>query len=151
MNDITKEQWEELEESMASSWASIKMRYQGYELHITRERLNESRTVLVVYIDGSYSFSWGWAESMRSRSKDEESTQPPTIIADVWKKKTKARHSAKDIKALEKIYGKRRAKKEIPSLHERWEFFVPLFPKASVLCRQFKKLKGLELIDKEAA
>lgn len=151
MSKITKEQWKELEETMAGSWVSIKMRYQGYELHITRERRTESQTVLVVYIDGSYSFSWGWPESVRSRSKNEESTPSPTIIADVWKKKTKAKYSAKHIKTWEKIYGKRRAKKENPDLHDRWEYFEPLFPKASVLCRQFKKLKGLELIDKEAA
>ncbi len=144
MSDITKEQWKELEKMMANGWFSIKMCYQNYELGITRVRTSESQTALAVYINGIYQNSWGWPESMRS-----EGEPVPTIIADVWKKKTKAKHSAKDIKALEKIYGKRRAKKEIPSLYERWEYFVPLFPKASILCRQFKKLKGLELVSKE--
>ncbi len=148
MSNITKEQWEKLEETMANGWVSVRMRYQGYELYISRVKTSESKTALAVYIDDVFKSSWGYPAELLPDNHVDESK--PTIIADVWKKRTKARYSAKHIKTWEKIYGKRRAKKENPDLHDRWEYFEPLFPKASVLCRQFKKLKGLELINKES-
>ncbi len=144
MSNITKEQWEGLEKTMAGSWVDVTMRYQGYELHITRVRTSESQTPLAVYINNAYNPAWGYPDELLPENT---SRDRPSIIADVWRKRTKAKYKVKHIKDVEHIYGKLRAKKAYPDLYEHWEFFDPVFPKASVLCRQLKKLEGLELID----
>lgn len=139
MVKITNAQWQKLEEKMVYGYVDIKFQYKGYELSVQRMRTSESKSVLVVYINGSYKPSWGMI--------DREVQDRPSIITDVWKQRSMARYKVKDIKTFEKIWGKRKAKKEIPDLHGRHSWFEPAFPKASILCRQFKKLKGLELID----
>lgn len=54
-------------------------------------------------------------------------------------------YKEKEIKDIERIFGKRDAKKNFPNLYKRTEYLDPLFPKASVLVRQFKKLDGIQL------
>ncbi|MDO6497350.1 hypothetical protein [Photobacterium sanguinicancri] len=142
---ISKALWEKIEEKMRQGWVSIKMDYKGHGLHICRVKLSENKTALAVYIDGVINQSWGGIDSGIVEAPD----NTPVIVKDVWKKSSKARYSPKQIKSLEKVYGKRKAKQQYPDLHARWEFFVPTFSKASVLCRQFKNLEGLTLLDTE--
>jgi len=137
---ITKEQWEIVEKELAQSWVNVTFEYKGFELSIQRQRLSESKTVLGVFINGEIKGAW------TNVFDDESSLSAPVIIKDVWKLKSKAKYKADSIKEIEKFYGKRRAKKEYPELHERYEFWLPYFPKASVLVRQFKKLEGIKLI-----
>lgn len=138
MTAISKEQWEKLEEEISSMWVNVRFEYKGHELSIQRQRESESKTVLVVYIDDCYASVWGFFK--------EECEDRPGIICDVWKRATKAYYSPKHVKEIEKILGKRRAKKDFPDLHARQEYYLPYFSKASVLCRQFRKLDGLKLI-----
>ncbi|PSU49462.1 hypothetical protein C9J12_08205 [Photobacterium frigidiphilum] len=140
---ITKEQWENLEEEMAGYWVDVEFKLNGYLVSINRVRSGEGKTELAVYIDGTICGSW---MSARTNAEQDEVEGLPTIIRDVWKLKTKAYYTPKKVKEIEKIFGKRRAKKEFPKLHDRHGFYLPYFPKASVLCRQFKKLEGLELV-----
>lgn len=144
MTSITKEKWKELEGEMSRGWVSIRFKYKGYDLYITRVNLSESKSALAVYIDDVINHGWG----MQSFGSAVENT--PTIIDEVWKKCTKAKYSQKQIKDIEKIFGKRRGKKRFPDLYGRYEYFTGIFSKASVLCRQFKKLESLELIKGEA-
>ncbi|WP_135381042.1 hypothetical protein [Vibrio tasmaniensis] len=136
---ITKEMWAEIEAEMAGGWVAIAFNYKGHEVSVNRVRVSESKTCLEVYVDGVIKGEWMncWDE--------EKLKNRPVIIEDIWCLKTKAKYSAKHKKDLEKIFGKRRVKKEYPDLHEIFAFHVPHFSKASVLCRQFKKLEGLEL------
>ncbi|CCN69760.1 hypothetical protein [Vibrio nigripulchritudo] len=138
MAKITKEQWQKLEEDMTCGYVDIKFKYQGYEISIQRVRTSENKSGLAVYIDGVISPKWGLIDRVVEGR--------PPIIGQVWKKKTMAKYNAKTIKDIEKVFGKRQAKKEYPNLHERHEWFESVFPKASVLCRQFKRLEDLELI-----
>ncbi|TOL25198.1 hypothetical protein [Vibrio parahaemolyticus] len=140
MAQITKAQWQKLEEQMTHGYVDIKFKYKGYELSVQRVRTAENKTALAVYIDGVINQGWGW--------KEREVEGRPTIVDDVWKPRTMAKYTTKMIRSIERIYGKRQAKKEYPDLHGRHSWCVPTFPKASVLCRQFKKLEGLELVDK---
>lgn len=136
---ITKEMWKKIEEEMAGTFVSVRFSYKGFEVSVNRVRVSESKTCLEVYIDGVIKGEWMavWDEEKRKNR--------PAIIEDVWCLKTKAKYSARHKKGLEKIWGKRRLKKEYPDLNEKYLFHVPHFSKASVLCRQFKKLEGLEL------
>ncbi|EHR5461929.1 hypothetical protein KUM02_000362 [Vibrio parahaemolyticus] len=138
---ITKEMWEDIEAEMSGSWVAIAFNYKGHEVSVNRVRVSESKTSLQVYIDGFVKGEW----VSFSEGKDGISDKAPAILADVWCKKTKARHDNKFKTAVTKIYGKRGVKKEYPDLDEKLVFYIPNFSKASVLCRQFKKLEGLEL------
>ncbi len=69
----------------------------------------------------------------------------PSILLDVWCKKTKSKYRSDYKEHVTKLYGKKRVKTKCPDLDDKWEFYVPTFSKASVLCRQFKKLEGIEL------
>ena len=133
---ITKDQWQQIEDELSGMFACVKFNYQGSEIIVKRERKNESTTLLVVYIDGEIQGKWF--------TRPEDS---PKVLPEVWCKRSSARYQPKFIERIEKIYGKRQAKKEYPDLHSRREWFEPFFSKSSVLCRQFKKLKGLELTD----
>lgn len=139
MTNITKEQLAELEEKMTYGFVDITFTYKGFTLSVSRVNVKENKTALVVYIDGVYKPVWGLIER--------ESEDRPSIITDVWKQRSMARYTAKQIKGIEKVWGKRRAKKEYPDLYNRQSWYEPVFPKASVLCRQFKKLQGLAFVE----
>ena len=132
---ITKEQWVEIEKHLAGLFSSVIFKYGEFEVTVTRSRVSESKTSLVVYVDGVIKGGW--------YSKDNER---PACIPDVWRKRTSAKYTAKSIKSFEKIWGKRRAKKEMPELYEVTEYHTCDFTTAKSLVRQYKKLEGLELI-----
>ncbi|MDA0148832.1 hypothetical protein [Vibrio sp. LaRot3] len=139
MANITKDQWKKLEEEMTYSFVSIRFKYQGYELSVQRIRTAENKTELCVYIDDVYKSSWG--------NPDREDGDAPDIIKEVWRKRSIAMHKPSTIQKLIKKHGKRRVHNAIPDWDARIEYYEPFFPKASVLCRQFKKLEDLELIE----
>ncbi|MGR5271330.1 hypothetical protein ACPV4S_05830 [Vibrio alginolyticus] len=136
---ISKDQWQKLEEQMTSGYVDIKFKYKGFELSIQRVRTSESKSALAVYINGSYKLSWGLI--------GRECEDRPSILTEVWKQRSMAKYKPKEIKEIEKVWGKRKAKKDFPDLYDRHTWYEPVFPKASVLCRQFKKLEGLELVE----
>lgn len=139
MSQITKAQWQKLEEEMTYGYVDIKFKYKGFELSTQRVRTSESKSALLVYINGSYKPSWGLI--------DRDSDDRPSILTEVWKQRSMAKYKPKEIKDIEKVWGKRQAKKDFPDLHGRHTWYEPAFPKASVLCRQFKKLEGLKLVE----
>lgn len=132
---ITKEQWAAIEEELKGLFVNVEFEYKGHNLTIAREKESESKTCLVVYIDGKYSSQWMRAEGGR-----------PAIVPEVWKTNSRAYYKPSRVKEIEKSFGKREAKKYFPQLHERYEIQLPFFSKSSVLCRQFKKLDGLTLV-----
>lgn len=135
---INKAQWQQLEAEMTRGFVNIKFSYQGFELSIRRERTSESTTVLAVYIDGHIKGKW-------LGNIDDIKPDAPSILKAVYCHRTIGVYKPAEIARIEKIYGKRRAKTEWPNLHKKVVYLQPYFSKASVLCRQFKKLKGLEV------
>jgi hypothetical protein len=132
---ISKEQWAEIEKQLAGLFGSVIFKYGEFEITVIRGRVSESKTSLVVYVDDVIKGGW--------YSKDNER---PSCIPDVWRKRTRARYTTKSIKDAEKVWGKRRAKKEMPELYEKTEYHTCEFTTAKSLVRQYKKLEGLELI-----
>lgn len=139
---ITKEMWKAIEEEMSGSWVAIQFGYKGHEISVNRVRESESKTSLQVYIDGFVKGEW---VSFKD-GKDGISDKAPSVLADVWCRKTKALHDNKFKTAVTKIHGKRGVKKAYPDLDARVVFHIPNFSKASVLCRQYKKLEGITLL-----
>lgn len=133
---ISKEQWQEVEEELKGLFPTVKFRYQEHEVRVTRERKSESQTVLAVYVDGYIRGAW----MLPSR----EGFDP--IARQLWRTRTKGVYSPKMIKEIEKIWGKRQAKKRHPDLHGKREYFDPYFVTAASIVRQYRKLDGLELL-----
>lgn len=140
---ITKEMWQAIENQLSRTWfTSVRFAYQGYEISVKRVQVNESKTCLQVYVDGLIKGEW----VSFSQGGVTVSENAPTCLADVWATKTQSKYSPTQRKKLEKIWGKRRFKKEYPDADEKYVFYVPHFSKASVLCRQYKKLKGMTVV-----
>ncbi|EJL6309028.1 hypothetical protein NMR52_001278 [Vibrio cholerae] len=138
---ITKEMWQQIEKEMSDGWVNIVFAYKGHELTVSRVSVSESKTCLQVYIDGFIKGEW-----VSFNGDNCLSDKAPVILPDVWCKKTKAKHTSKFKQDIIRIFGKREAKKRYPDFDDSWCFYVPHFSKASVLCRQYKKLEGIELV-----
>ena len=136
---ITKQDWIEIEEELKSMFVHIEFKLKDDVISVHRVQSGEGKTELGVYINHEIKGTWYLDDKER-----------PACITDVWCEKSKAIYKAKDIKEIEKILGKRAAKKQFPKLHERMVYWVPYFSKASVVVRQFKKIDGLTLIKKES-
>lgn len=137
---ISKEKWKEIELALSLTFVHVHFKYKGYELAVSRVRVNENKTCLQVYIDGEIRGAWFTSDD------DCTDSDNPTILKDVYKERSISRYSPSHIKRYEKIYGKRRVKKEFPNMHDKRSYLTPTFSKSSVLCRQYKKLDGLELV-----
>ncbi|EPG7578644.1 hypothetical protein M0K77_003065 [Providencia rettgeri] len=137
---ISKEQWEKIEGDLKDYFASVDFQYKGIEISVRRVSIGEGRTALAVFLDGEMRSGWGWPNS--------DVFNP--LVECFWSKRQKSYYSPTKVKKLEKIYGKRRVKKEISNLHEKFTWYHPYFSKASVLVRQFKRIKELTLkVDNE--
>lgn len=135
---ITKEQWVKIQQELEGLFPSVEFKLGDDTISIARRAVAEGQFKLCVYINGT--IEGGWFSENNDR---------PACVPNVWKQRSKAKYSAKDIKEIEKWYGKRRAKKEYPELHAKHIYHEPFFSKASVLVAQFKKIDGLELIKKD--
>ncbi|MGF1727185.1 hypothetical protein [Photobacterium nomapromontoriensis] len=133
---ITKEQWKEIEAELEGFVFNVVFSLEGYEVTVTRALESEGKTVLAVYIDDLIKGEW-----LRDDCQDK-----PSILGKVWKARTKSMYAPSKVKKFEKQFGKRRTRKEYPELYQKQHWLDPYFPKASVLCRQFKKLDGLALV-----
>ncbi|UTV30188.1 hypothetical protein [Photobacterium atrarenae] len=133
---ITKEQWKEIEKEIEGFFCNVAFSLDGYEVTVTRARKAEGRVVLAVYIDDLIKGEW-----LLDDCQDK-----PSILSKVWKSRSKSLYSPAKLKKLERKFGKRRVKEIYPDAHERLHWLEPYFPKASVLCRQFKTIEGLVLV-----
>lgn len=138
---ITKEMWEDIEAEMSGGWVNIVFSYNGHEVTVHRARVSESKTCLQVYIDGFIKGEWH-----SSSAENGISDKAPVVLADVWCKKSKSIYSPSEKARLTKKLSKRSVKEYYPKIDKKIVFFVPDFSKASVLCRQFKRLEGITLV-----
>lgn len=132
---ISKEQWAKIEGDLKGYFASVDFQYQDTEIGIRRVSAGEGKTKLAVFLDSEIRSGWGLPNS--------DVFNPLVVL--FWSKRQKSHYSPTKVKKLEKIWGKRRAKKEIPNLHDKFTWYWPYFSKASVLVRQFKRIEGLTL------
>ncbi|MCY0966155.1 hypothetical protein [Parathalassolituus penaei] len=133
---ITKEQWSQLQQQLASSHVVVTLELDGNRLTIERRHMTENRTALCVFINGSIRIGSGWPDSDHFSSLTEK----------VWRKRSKALYGPAKIKQLEKELGKRGARQVFSKLDKTIEWFDPTFNTAASLVRQFKRLQGLTLV-----
>ena len=132
---LSKEQRATLQQSLAQPFGYANLTLDGHEINIRRCHIKENRSALVVFVNRAL-------DTCAFRSVAEA----PDIYRKVWRLRSAAVYSAKDVKAIEKVYGKRRARKEYPRLHDRHQYLDPSFNTAASLVRQLAKLEGLELV-----
>lgn len=137
---ISNEQWKKIEEDLKGYFASVDFQYKDTEVSVRRVSAGEGKTALAVYLDSQIYTGWG-----RLNGDDFN-----PLVELFWSKRQKSLYSPTKVKKLEKAWGKRLVKKEIPNLHDKFTWYNPWFIKASVLVRQFKRVKELTLkVDNE--
>ncbi len=132
---ISKEQWDKVESELSGTFGSALFKLGDHEISIQRVRKSESTTVLAVYIDGYIKGEWF----------TKQETQPSCLKL-VWRKRSLSIYKPAEIKKIIKTFGKREAKKCFPKLYEKKEFFDCHFSTAKSLVRQYKRIKGIELM-----
>ncbi|EJB8688801.1 hypothetical protein C1S99_10755 [Vibrio parahaemolyticus] len=141
---LTASDWADVQSQLESLFASVSFKYKDHKITVAREYQNESSSKLAVYIDDQ--IKGAWIDLNLGKIADtNELKDKPSVIDDVWMLKTQARYDKKFIASVEKIWGKREAKKRYPDLHDKRQYRWPYFNKASSVVRQFKKLEGIEL------
>ena len=132
---ISKEQWDKVENEIAGTFGSALFKLGDHEVSIQRVIKSESTTVLAVYIDGYIKGEWF----------TKEATQPPCLKL-VWRKRAISIYKQAEIKKLIQMFGKREVKKRYPNLYKKKEYLDCYFTTAKSLVRQFKRIKGIELM-----
>ena len=132
---INNDQWQDIEEHLRSGFTPVRFKLDGHNISVKRGFVSESRTALVVFINGLVELKHSGI-----------SGDSPDIVKKVWRKRSQAKHKEAFKQKIIKIYGKRGAKKAWPGLDDRIEYFYPTYTTAKSLVRQFKKLQGIELI-----
>lgn len=135
---ITNEQWQQIEEALKGFCPSVQFQYGEFKISIGRARVSESKHELCVYINDEIQGTWFTKEDER-----------PSCIPNVWRTRTKSMYTAKQIKEIEKVFGKRQSKKYYPNLHKKHIYYSCMFSTAKSLVRQYKKLDGLKLWEAE--
>lgn len=141
---LTASDWTDVQNQLECFLANVSFKYKDHKISVVRDYQTESSSKLVVYIDDQ--IKGAWIDLNLGKIADtNELKDKPSVIDDVWMLKTQARYDKKFIASVEKIWGKREAKKRYPDLHDKRQYRWPYFNKASSLVRQFKKLEGIEL------
>lgn len=134
---LTKDQQSALLSELKGLFCSAKFELDGHDVRVRRERNGESKTCLVVYIDDAI-------EGKNLGSIDDVELG---VAKKVYRHRSKARFKPKQIKEIEKLWGKRGAKKAFPKLHEKLVYLYPTFNTAQTLVRQYAKLEGIKLTE----
>lgn len=132
---ITKEQWQAISEELKGTNPYVCFQYQSRKVEVIRVRVSESKFNLRVFVDGKINTDWLHPEN--------ENHDP--ISTAVWCNKKVAIYTPSEIKRIEKVWGKREAKKVHPNLHKKLDWNCPDFGASRTLIGQYKKLKGLTL------
>lgn len=132
---VSAEQWKEIENELCGSFGTVKLRLEGKEICLSKTLVSENRLGIVIFIDGSYNPGWGWVDS---GIYDD-------FVTKIWKPRSKLHYPPKEQKQLNKIWGKREAKKRY-DFSKKFIWYQPVFEKFGPLKRQYQKLEGLEVI-----
>ncbi|AWX98700.1 hypothetical protein A8139_21480 [Marinomonas primoryensis] len=132
---ITKEQWEEIEKALKGSMGVVKFKLGEKQITLEKRFIKENVMVICVFINGKLEQKAGWPG---------DDYDP--AIEPIWNKRSRSVYSPNDKKRAEKIFGKRRAKKEFDDWDKRVEWYEPFFKTFASMQRKYKKIEGLEFV-----
>ena len=108
---ISKAEWQQVEDELKGFYGVVTFKYQSCDITVARCTTGEGKRDLMVYIDGTANFSWGYP---KGQYMDGEHFRP--IVQSIWRKRSRSYYPPKQQKEIIKVWGKRRAKKEYPYL-----------------------------------
>ncbi|MCE2594433.1 hypothetical protein K6Y31_06365 [Motilimonas cestriensis] len=132
---ISKEQWTDIESKLSGLYGTVKLMLEGRTLTLEKRLIAENQLAVLVFIDGS----------IQPTSGLESSKHYDPFVALVWRKRSESCYSQKQIKEIEKLWGKREAKKQYPRLYDKHVYYEPFFPKFAGLKRVLSKQKDLQM------
>lgn len=132
---ISKAQWEHITHFIKGLYNQIEFEVDGRSIKVTKTFFTENTMGYVVYIDNQVAPGMGY--------RDMGMFDP--ITEKVWRRRSKAYYTTAEVKDLEKIFGKREAKKRFPKLNQSMVWYDPTFTTASTVVSQFKKVPNLVL------
>lgn len=131
---ITKEQWQVIEETLSQPYASIKLRCDGHEVTILKNKL-----ILQVYVDGYFKDQWMDVEN--------------DIGIKFYEKKTKFIFKPQERKAALKNANNKRLGKDLQELfkkkyEDKYSYIAPYWTSAKSFCRHIRKTcQSIELAE----
>lgn len=133
MTMITKEQWTEIEKTLQGLLSRAEFKLGEDKITVERREIKEGRYELVVFFNGSIKGIW-------SHEPESENYQP--LIEKFWRKSTRSlfKRSGK---------AKKLSKRLFEAINKKYVVYLPFWPKAKTMVNQFKKIEGLELVEKD--
>ena len=131
----TKEQWEEIARQLDRMFVPIFLRCDSYIIQAGMVRSRKNTLKIAIYVDGFIRGKW-------TDGKDDEPKR-------FWRPITRSKYTAKYIKAMEKIYGKRKCKAS--GYYEKRTHYLPEWNRPMPLIRHLKKHnENIEVLGYEA-
>lgn len=140
---ISAEQWTVINTKLQNQFAVVHFAFDGRKITVQYGRSSQTRIQysLFVFIDEKIRISTGWPSH-----GDYDS-----FVEKVWRKRTRTeslfKKQALNGKSKRQIAVINRLKKEYPDRVMVW--YEPFFLTPGSLIKQYKKLEGLELVEKE--
>jgi hypothetical protein len=135
----TKEQWDEVKRELSTPYCSVYFLIDGYAIVAQVDRA-KMRLVITVYVNGYMRGEDIWYGKERDVDKITE------IARRFYCQKRKAFRSAKDIKDLEKLLGKRECKKK--GIYDKWLNVAPWFSTPGAFITHIKKHnQDIQIVD----
>jgi hypothetical protein len=125
---MTKEQWAAVEEAVSGIFGSAKLKCDGYDVTLNRERVSKNRLGITVFVNGAWKGAWLMHDSQHEETRRfmcpvTRYVNPPKLRAD-----------------LVKIYGgKRCPKAEIERINRKFTTFQPYWTNVTALRRHLVK------------
>ena len=140
---ISVEKWSIIEENLNSLYRSVDFLLDGHKLHIQWARKSEKLQsyVLIVYIDWFIKVGSGYPCHGFYDSFTEKVWRKRTNTISLFGKRDLSGKSKREIASINRL------KKQYPDKVQTWNDCY--FCSARSLIRQYKKLEGLELVEKE--
>ena len=120
---ITDADWDEIKAMMDRPYGRAALIIDGFRVDL-QQQISKRKIVTVTFVNGSWKGEWLSAvEFTLPEAKHEEARR-------FFRPRSRAVHSSKDIKTIQKIFGKRRAKEEA---EKRGHWFDPTWTSARSL------------------
>lgn len=138
----TKEQWDDVKHKLSTPYCSVYFLIDGYSV-VAQVQKDKMRLVIAVYVNGWMKGQDIWVGPER------DADNMPEIARRFYCLKSKAYRSAKDIKHLEKLFGKRDCKKK--GFYDKWLSAQPYFSTPGAFITHIKKHnQAIQIVDYDA-
>ncbi|WP_020160547.1 hypothetical protein [Methylobacter marinus] len=138
----TKEQWDDVKLNLRLPYSNVYFLIDGYKVAASVQQ-HKMRLVITVYVNGYIRGNDLW------HGQENEIDQMPEIARRFYALRRKAMYSAKQVRADERIFGKRDCKKR--GIYDKYLFVSPHFSTAGAFIAHIKKHnQSIEIIDYEA-